>query len=220
MTSHIMRTVTIALLAGTGLTLGACAGQSNRTLYPEHQPVVERSQYVIDLNVAAGGLAAGEQARLDQWMDALEIGYGDRIAIDAPDGNAAMTTRQQIGAVAGNRGLLLADYAPITEQPFIPGTVRVVVSRSTAYVPGCPDWSNNSQTDFNNSTHSNFGCATNANRAAMVANPEDLIRGQRGDPSTRAGVEAIKQYREAGPRYGEGDLASGVSGSTGSGGGQ
>ena len=60
--------------------------------------------------------------------------------------------------------------------------------------------------------NSNYGCATNANMAAMVANPADLVRGQRrdtNDPLTAS--KAINAYRNAAP--------SGAGGSLGSGGG-
>lgn len=225
MSKKSMRYMTIAILVGGASALGGCAGtpaSENRTLYSVHQPVVERSQYVIDLNQSSGGLASGEATRLDQWMQVLEVGYGDAIAVDAGGGVVSSGVRRDIADIAAQRGMQIADYAPITDQPFYPGTVRVVVSRSEAYVPGCPDWSKNSQANFNSTTSANYGCATNSNLAAMVANPEDLIRGQKADPSTRSGVDAVKQYREAGPRYGEGDLASGVSGggSSGAGGGQ
>ena len=214
-----MRNLTISVLMASGLALGACAGSgetSNRSVNSVNQPVVEQSQYIIDLNQAAGGLAGGEAARLDQWMQVLEVGYGDAVAIDAGGGPVSSSTRRSIASIAGQYGLILADYAPITPQPFIPGTVRVVVSRSVAYVPNCPDWdNNNSQANFKNATSGNYGCATNANRAAMIANPQDLVRGQKGEPSTRSGVEAIKEYREAGPRYGEGQLAEGASQSGG-----
>jgi pilus assembly protein CpaD len=51
------------------------------------------------------------------------------------------------------------------------------------------------------STESNFGCATNSNIAAMIANPNDLVLGQEGTISGDAATasKAIKQYREAQP---------------------
>jgi pilus assembly protein CpaD len=48
---------------------------------------------------------------------------------------------------------------------------------------------------------SNFGCGLNSNVAAMIANPEDLLRGQEGngvsDSSTSA--KAVMFYRSAPP---------------------
>jgi pilus assembly protein CpaD len=46
---------------------------------------------------------------------------------------------------------------------------------------------------------SNYGCATNTNLAAMIADPEDLVRGKTGDSQVDAALsgKAIKAYREA-----------------------
>ncbi|MEO7864862.1 MAG: CpaD family pilus assembly lipoprotein, partial [Sphingomicrobium sp.] len=77
------------------------------------------------------------------------------------------------------------------------GLVRVVVNRKRASVPGCPDWHNPSSPDFNNLTYSNFGCAVNANLAAQVANPGDLLHGQAGPAAedAEAAAKAIIMYR-------------------------
>ena len=73
-------------------------------------------------------------------------------------------------------------------------------------MPSCPNWSSRSAINVNNATSSNYGCATNANLAAMVADPNDLIKGSAAnstDPSTA--TRAIKTYREK-PPTGAGDL--------------
>jgi pilus assembly protein CpaD len=81
------------------------------------------------------------------------------------------------------------------------GTVRVIVTRARAEVPGCPNWSVPAQPNYNNRMLSNFGCGVNANLAAMVANPEDLVHGREGttvvDPNT--GTKAVNLYRSTEP---------------------
>ena len=92
--------------------------------------------------------------------------------------------------------------APITPGAIAPGNVRVVVSRTTADVPGCPDWSRNSGNEFSASAMSNYGCAINSNLAAMVANPEDLVLGQGGEGAgsdARTAAKAIRIYRNSVP---------------------
>ena len=88
-----------------------------------------------------------------------------------------------------------------------PGTVRVIVSRRRATVPGCPNWSVPSQPNFNNRSMSNFGCGVNSNLAAMVANPEDLLHGREGATvtDTRTAVRAVELYRPKTPT-GSGEL--------------
>jgi len=53
----------------------------------------------------------------------------------------------------------------------------------------------------------NFGCSVNSNLAAMVANPEDLVRGRDSAPVTDAvsAVRAIDMYRKQVPT-GQGGL--------------
>jgi pilus assembly protein CpaD len=48
---------------------------------------------------------------------------------------------------------------------------------------------------------SNFGCSVNANLAAMVANPEDLIYGREGSSVVDAmtAAKAVGSYRSAVP---------------------
>lgn len=196
-----MRTFAIAILVSTGLSLSACGvKEMNRSVNSVHQPVVERAQYAIDLNLdPRQGILPQELQRLDQWMQVMDVGYGDRIALDFGGGYGNKAAEEAIGRIAARRGLLLSDYAPITGQAFAPGTVRVVVSRSTASVPGCPDWSKKGESEFWGATHSNYGCATNSNLAAMVADPEDLVSGRDANgTNTRTGVRAVQTYNEGG----------------------
>jgi pilus assembly protein CpaD len=90
---------------------------------------------------------------------------------------------------------LLVDTPPVTAGNVAPGTVRVVVSRSTASVPSCPDWSKTTEANYNSSNHSNYGCASNSNLAAMIADPEDLVRGQKPKVDGNSGNVAANAHR-------------------------
>ena len=103
--------------------------------------------------------------------------------------------------------MLLGDEAPVTPGYVNAGTARIIVTRAKATVPGCPDWSARSDVNLNNATSSNYGCATNSNIAAMVANPDHLLKGDAGKGETvvMSSTKAIDSYREAKPT-GEGGL--------------
>ena len=104
------------------------------------------------------------------------------------------------------RGLLLSRDAPVTTGAVPEGYLRVVVTRASASVPGCPNWDSKSSLNPVNATSSNYGCATNSNLAAMVADPNDLIKGTRDtghDPL--AATRAIQTYRTK-PQTGAGEL--------------
>jgi pilus assembly protein CpaD len=172
-----MRNFAKATLIVLGLSVSACGGTSNRGLESVHQPVVTRTNYVFDAAKAGDDLSIGEAARVRGWFDSLQLGYGDHVSIDNPDGDGS-AARSAVAALAARYGLLVDDNAPLTAGAIPPGNVRVVVSRTKATVPGCPDWSRKPQAEFGGNSSSNLGCATNSNLAAMIANPADLVKGQ------------------------------------------
>lgn len=198
-----IRTASASALAFSfALSLGGCAGltaNNNNMIESIHQPVVERTNYTLDLSTGPGGLPLPEQRRLAGWFDAMDLRYGDRIAIDDPLASGA--TRSAVEAVASRYGILLSDGAPVTPGYVNAGTARIVVSRSTASVPGCPDWSKNSEFALMNETSTNYGCAVNGNLAAMVADPDHLVRGATatGQTTIMSSNKAIDSYRENKP---------------------
>jgi len=167
---------------------------------------VASNDYALDLAIGGNGLARGESRRLAGWMDTMHLGFGDRVAIDeATDGGAA--AHNEVAAVVASYGLLLSEERPVTAAPVAPGTLRVVVSRTRATVPGCPDWSRNSSNEFDANTSSNYGCAINTNLAAMIARPTDLVGGSDGPAlaDTMVNSKAIDAYRKK-PATGAGTL--------------
>ena len=193
-----MRIVSMALITALGLSVTACGSTTaNRSVYSERQPVVTKSNFVMDLSAGNGGLSASEQNRLSGWFDALELGYGDRVSIDDPNYSASAGAKAAVENIVASYGLLISETAPVTEGNISPGLMRVVVTRSSASVPGCPDYSHRSHTDFQARTSANYGCGTNSTLAAMIANPEDLVRGESadGEDQTHAS-KAIRAYRD------------------------
>jgi len=165
-------------------------------------PVVSRADYAFDVAAPSGALAAGEAARLDAWFQGLELGYGDSIYVDGEYDDKA---RADVAELAGRYGMMVETGAPVTPGAVQPGTVRVVVSRTRADVPGCPNWSRPAQPNYNNRMISGFGCGVNGNIAAMVANPEDLVHGREGNNVGDNGTatRAVRTYRSAGPSGGK-----------------
>ena len=158
-------------------------------------PVVTRADYVFDLASPDGSLPASESARLDAWFRSLELGYGDTIYVDG--GAYSGAARDGVARAADRYGLLVSDGAPITAGPVAPGNIRVVVSRTRASVPNCPNWSERSQPNPANRSMPNSGCAVNSNLAAMVANPQDLVFGRdsSGVGDNRTAIKAVQFYR-------------------------
>jgi len=197
------------ILVGLASVLGACqtaaaVDRPAKGVAEVHVPVVTRADYALDLRAPDGSLDSAEAARLDGWFRSMVLGYGDTIYVDGPMGYDA---RADVARIAGQYGMLVSAGAPITAEPVPQGMVRVVVARTQASVPGCPNWSKPSTPNFDASSMPNFGCGVNSNLAAMVADPQDLVFGREGsgvgDSDTAS--KAVDSYRRAAPT-GQGGL--------------
>jgi pilus assembly protein CpaD len=194
-----MRNMKFLTAALASVTLAGCAGSlgtPNTSMYSVHQPVVERTNFAIDLNSNGDSLSSTDQNRLAEWFDALQLGYGDRVSVDHGQGYASKAVLNSVSQVAADRGVLISDVAPVTAGQVAPGMVRVIVTRSKASVPTCPDFTTDHDRNYNASNHSNYGCATNSNLAAMIADPEDLVRGRESKKlDANSGKNAVNTYR-------------------------
>ena len=184
---------------------------TNTSLYSLKQPVVERTNFTMDVNTNRSGLSIAEQQRLNGWFETMDLRYGDRVAIEDPSSNPAVS--EAVNELAGRYGLIVSEVAPTTSGVLAPGQARVVITRSSASVPGCPDWSAQSDANYLNASSPGYGCAVNSNLAAMIANPEDLLEGQSGTGETvvTTSNRAIQTYRDATPT-GSGGLANATGG--------
>ena len=204
--TNIVRFGALALMA---LPLAACNPAVNRGVESVHQPVVGYDAYTFDVQAGpSGGLSAAEARRLEDWFASIGLGYGDQVAI-VTNAYYSPDLREGIADVVARHGMLVGEDSSAAAGVAPSGSVRLVVRRATARVPGCPDWSSKQETEFDLGTTSNFGCGVNGNLAAMVANPEDLVRGQNSasDLRTATSNRAISTYREKVPT-GSGDLKS------------
>jgi len=200
-----------SLALGAGLAGCAAPGTNqltainNPSLYSVHQPVVERNDFVLDLATENGRVSRAEIERLHGWFESIGLRYGDRISVD--EGYGSGRARDDVALAVSEYGLALHDGAPVTAGAVSAGSVRVVASRTSASVPGCPDWSpeDNGAAPRQN-TSSNYGCATNANLATMIADPNDLVRGRSDSGSGAAGTasRAIRVYRTRTPTGSQG----------------
>jgi pilus assembly protein CpaD len=202
------RFIKLAAVSALGLAVGGCAAQprqltaaNNTSVYSLHQPVVEHTNYVFDLRVEGDRISEAELERLAAWFQSIGARYGDRLTVDEARGGESASVRGDVARVAADFGLLLVDSAaPVTEGRVEAGSVRVVASRASAHVEGCPNWTDPG-IESPVRTGTNYGCAINSNLAAMIADPDDLVRGRSGsgqESSVVAG-RAIRTYRERTP---------------------
>jgi pilus assembly protein CpaD len=195
----------VSLAIALAASAPANAGGLNRGVNSVNQPVVQRVDYAIDIGASGNGVADSELYRLSDWFESLQLGYGDRVFVDA-DRYGGDRARQDVARVAAEYGLLVSHGAPITSGSGQSGSVRVIVSRSEASVPGCPDWADGYEINARISTASNYGCAVNSNFARMIADPNDLVLGQThsGNGNAATASKAIKLYRDTAPTGAQG----------------
>jgi pilus assembly protein CpaD len=202
------RTLFSAAAAFTGCALSlalfaapaTAAPKAERGLEPVHQPQVERSDFIFDVGAnGTGALDAADERRLKSWFDALGLRFGDHVTLVR--GNELPGVRDSIAALVARYGLLTEGEAPITAGEAAAGSLRVVVSRSMATVESCPNWTRRSQADLVGGQGSNYGCAMATNLAAMIADPQDLVRGRSTNTDLRAATStrAIRAYQEQPP---------------------
>ena len=150
-------------------SLAGCTGAaySNRSLESVHQPVVRNSIYQFDVAASNGELPPSEQGRLQGWFDAMGVRYGDRVAIEDGSAYGAGSAQATVRSMVERRGMLLSTDVPVTTGAVPQGYLRVIVTRATASVPGCPNWESKSSFNPVNATSSNYGCAVNGNLASI-----------------------------------------------------
>ncbi|MDX3899572.1 MAG: CpaD family pilus assembly lipoprotein [Sphingobium sp.] len=201
--------VPLALIGALALPSAAQArDRDNRSVESVHQPVVSYAAYTFDVMPGVdGALSEAEAQRTNDWLVSIGVGYGDQVSIVTDAGTYSPALRDGVADVVARHGLLVGEDSSAAAGLPADGSARLIVRRAIASVPGCPDWRSKAETNMNLGTSSNYGCGINSNLAAMVANPEDLVRGQASESGLRTATSnrAISTYRDKQPT-GSGDL--------------
>ena len=200
----------LAVLAGCGANPDRSATGSIPDDYRTRHPIVlTESQHTIDVPVASGDRELTAAMRDNIRGFAMDYSSKSRgvIQIMVPKGSAnagaASILRKDIRAtlvgagVARNR-IIETSYGANPEGDAAP--IRLAFVAITAKTNPCGQWPEDliSNTVENNQYH-NFGCATQANLAAQIANPMDLVapRGMSPIDAERRSV-VIEDYRSDG----------------------
>lgn len=126
------------------------------------------------------------------------------IEIQVPSGasndTSAMYVARQVRAVLIRTGIpaeMIQSFSYRADAPEIAAPIRLQYVGLQAKVHQCGVWRDNVAARFDNRSYSEFGCATQSNLAAMVANPADLLypRGM-GPADTSRRSKVFDNYRE------------------------
>lgn len=165
------------------LLAGSCAAPINdASIYADpvaNHPIVVRPGYKslhLAFAGAGAGLMADDQARFSNFVAAyLDRGNG-ALSISAPRGpvgsEAIRYFGERLAAMGVPRGRILVGTHEVAG-----GDARVELGyvAYTAHTDECGDWHTNAADTSQNLPMPNFGCATQHNMAAMLADPRDLL---------------------------------------------
>ena len=185
--------VLLAALAATTLLVGCrhtddgtrVAGWSIADPAQRHPIMVTQQPTTVSIRVPRGsyGMSPHQRAQVITFLERYR-GYdagNSRIIIEVPSGSpnevAAMQVAAEIRALMSESGFKPSDVNIEAVQsggdPQAP--VRLSYLRYVAEGPQCGKWPTNLGQSDNNLNYPNMGCATQANFAAQVANPADLV---------------------------------------------
>lgn len=224
--SPLGRRLVPALVIASGIALAGCSSRTTPT-----DPVIPgalaydgyRSRHPIVLTEQAETLdvpVGSQSVRLTSQMADTVAGFGAEalargasgVTVMVPSGSANETAAhalsRQVTAALGRGGVPAhaVSYQPYSvPQSAADAPIRLAYPRVTASVPHkCGTWPAQVMGQTDNSEYYNFGCATQANLAAMVANPSDLVTPQGMTPAdaTRR-TTVVRKYRDGAPTKSE-----------------
>lgn len=158
---------------------------------PSQRHPIMVSQQPTTLSVKIGragtGLSPHERSRVIGFLERFKSAgiRNSRLVIEAPGGSAnevaAMHAVAEIRHLVDEVGF---DPSAVSVEAYHSGRagdapVRLSYMRYVAEAPECGHWNTNLARSEYNLNYPNFGCANQANLAAQIANPADLI-GPRG----------------------------------------
>jgi pilus assembly protein CpaD len=197
------------LISAAAAALAGCAGAWNGadqalTIAEEH-PITVDSQVVtltIDADPAASELTAMDESRLKAFADAYLAGGHGALNVTTPAGGRNSSANALTADARNSLHEAGVDWADISGSSYIPaeGAPRRIILSYTRYVAtpsACGVWEGMKARDYANLRSPNFGCATQNNLAAMIADPHDLVEPAGGGSSdAMARIRAIQKYRE------------------------
>lgn len=224
-TTRARASLLTVLLAGVVLLSGCITTESGHR--PESRAnVVRWSEFTHDVAFRAGRSRLSARARddLDDFLRQRQIRGADRVLVlSQPILSSAtrdrLALRREVAVRAHLRQRRLAPG--LISGRAIKGrgrnVVTVVVRRPIVVTPHCDFWRSLEQGQELSAPGAEFGCATTTALGAMVADPNDLLRGR--DPGAVDGGaidKAIQRYREGTTKDLKNlDTETGTSGSSG-----
>jgi pilus assembly protein CpaD len=209
------RNVTLLAMAALVALASGCANADRTTTgaLPDdyrtrHPIVVGEQERTIDIPIATGAtrLTQGQSEVIAGFISGYSTGSSGTFRIILPRGsrNDAATTvvGRQIRKIAARHGvpankMIVENYS--AGEPGEAAPIRLAYYAIAASTPACGQWPDDLVVNtYENKNYYNFGCATQNNLAAQIADPNDLLGPRRMTPAdaTQRG-KALERYRDA-----------------------
>ncbi|WP_164924543.1 CpaD family pilus assembly protein [Sinorhizobium fredii] len=196
------------LLAGCGSKDNLATGSIPDDYRTRHPIVIAEGERVIDIPVASGDrrLTAGTRDVIRGFATEYRNASGGVIQIMLPRGSAnshaAQIVRKDIRRLLAASGvppkrMIETGYEAVSPGDAAP--IRLSYVAITAQTAPCGEWPEDlTLNTLQNRNYYNFGCASQSNLAAQIANPTDLIGPRQMSPVDAAQRgEVIDAWRDA-----------------------
>jgi pilus assembly protein CpaD len=153
----------------------------------------------LPFSASDAGLMPDDAAHFSVFVaEYLSSGNG-AISITAPQGSGANSAIGYFGERLASLGVPRDRIMVGTRPEAGDGRVEIGYMAYAAHVEACgQDWSTNWADTWDNQSPPNFGCATQHNLAAMVADPRDLIEPRQMDASDATRRSTVTGHYEKG----------------------
>ncbi|MFD2237894.1 CpaD family pilus assembly protein [Aureimonas populi] len=205
-----MTRVSLALLAAA--LFAGCANVSHVEVgaIPDdyrtrHPIVVSEGETAIEIPITASDtrLPSSARSRVEEFAARFEASRAAAIRVMVPSGGfndaAARLAAEDAVRILRARGvrherILVTPYPATGTGGPVP--IRLAFSSLTASAGPCGRWPEDMGNSHENKNYFNFGCASQANLAAQIADPRDLLgpRGMSGIDAERR-TDVIERYR-------------------------
>lgn len=203
-----------AIVALSAVALSGCASFKQRDAievgsvpddYRSRHPIViaeKQRMFQVPVSGQNGHLSKAMKSVTKSFLnDYKNMGTGI-VRIQAPAGSAntaaASSVASQVAGIAKEAGvpqnmIVHENYHPSVEQA---APVRIIYTAMTAQTSECGRWSDDTLTNSENKQYKNFGCSNQANLAAQIADPADLLGPrEQGEVDTANRDAVIDGYR-------------------------
>lgn len=174
--------------------------------YEQRHPLtLQQQEHVLPLLVGANanGLTSGDRTALSGFMQSYQSQGEGSLRIRVPQGsmnasaahNALGDIHDVVAAAGGNTSAILVERYQV-DNPTAHAPIMAIFDRLEAVTNPCGTWNDRTNPSPDRTDYYNFGCASQSNLGAMLADPRDLVRPRGvGFPDAGRRAEVLARYR-------------------------